>query len=201
MRVSINGRPAQDLGAGLERRLTVRKVMEVVEGVVLTPDEAVAQQTRRMKLIFGFVLGLAGVIGLGALAAIVASEPGDLPLVAAIFVALGAGLGFLVRYAYRASVVRTRARIDQMSALTAPGAAVRVDDTGLTVGTTLYAWSDLALDEVGVAEVSTNEGSSLYIDRLMLSSRGRSIDLDLLALKNGRHILNQTWRRMRAAVA
>jgi len=201
MRVSMNGKPFRELDPGLERRLAVRKTVEVAQGVVLTPDEAVAQATRGMKLLYGFALSLGAVISLGALGGVAVSEPGDLPLLVATVVVLWTGLGFLVRFVYRRNLVKVRARVDQMTALAEPGAPVRVDGKGLTVGAAVYGWPDLALDEVGVADASSGDGSYMFIERLMLSGGGRSIDLDVLGLKNGQDIVNQTWRRMRTPAA
>jgi len=201
MRVSIDGKPSGDLAPRLERELRVRKSMEVVEGLVLTPEAAVAQAVRNMKLLFGVVLGVGAAISLVVLIGTAVSERRDLLLFVPLVLVLWTGLGFLVRFAYRRNIGKARARIDQMSGLAAPGALVRVDGEGLTIGGARYGWPDLVLDEVGVANASAGDSSYVYIERLRLSAGGRSLDLDLLTLKNGRDILGQTWRRMRTPAA
>ena len=91
--------------------------------------------------------------------------------------------------------VEARAALPQLPA----GTAVRLDAAGLSVDGRLRAWSSLTIDEVRIRRRQGSESRVTYIERLVLSDGARAVPLDALFLSNGRAVLRQAWRQLRAA--
>jgi len=194
--VSINGKPAVELTAKLARQVRVLKGPAVVTGVARSPEETVEATRKGLLILYVGAGGLAGVIGAGALAAAAAYEPRDLVLAAPLYLAVGGVLWVLLRYVFRRNLAKAQARAEALAATLPAGAAVRIDDAGIGFAGRTVAWTDVGIDEVGVAVASSEDSTSYYVDRLVLSLGGRRLVLDMIAFKNGRDVVSQAWRRL-----
>jgi hypothetical protein len=194
LRVLVNGKPRGDLDARLERELRVKRVIAVAEGIVLTPEQALGNAKRRMTLLYGVAFGVAGLIVIAALIAAAAYEPRDLIVFVPLVLIMGVGLAVLLRFVWRrnvAAVVKRAAATD-----TAPGVPVRVEDAGLSIGAETFPWNAIAVDELGVVRISSEDSTTEAVDRLTLSSGGRVVVLDALTISNGAVVVGQAWRHL-----
>ncbi|HEY2709898.1 MAG TPA: hypothetical protein VGI95_17760 [Caulobacteraceae bacterium] len=196
--VSINGAPAVPLDAKLARNVRVKRVAEVVEGVVLNADQAVERAKRRMAILYTVAFGIAGAIALAGLLAAAAYEPSDLGLILPLVLVLSGGLGWAAWWAWRRNVAKAQARAEaslERARLAAPGVSVRVDAMGVSVGGTPYPWSGLTVQEIGVTVISVEDGTAEFVDRLTLSGGGRTLVLDSQVLSEPK-LVAQAWRRL-----
>jgi len=160
MRVLVNGKPVDGLDPKLERRLSVVRRRDSVEGVVLTADAIVAARARTMRILFGFLGGLC-VLTMGALLFAAAKEaPRDLPIVVALALLGALAIGSLMAFGYRRDLAKTAAGAGpRLARMAPPGTMIRVDDTGLTVGRQANPWPAVEVDALEITRVSGGEGA------------------------------------------
>jgi hypothetical protein len=185
-----------ELTAKLARQVRVRKGPAVVTGVARSPEETVEATRKGLLILYVGAGGLAALIGAGALAAAAAYEPRDLILVLPLYLVVAGFLWVLLRFVLRRNLAKAQARAEALAATLPAGAAVRIDDAGIGFGGRTIGWSEVGVDEVGVAVASTEDSTSYYVDRLALSLGGRKLVLDMIAFKNGRDVISQAWRRL-----
>jgi hypothetical protein len=200
MRVVVNGRPADQLEASIERQLVSGSPHARVEGAVMGADEAVAATARNLRILYGVLCGLAAVIMLGVLIGVGAYEPRDLVWLVPFVLLLGGGLGLFMRFTYRRNTGKVRQRaVEQLPRMPPTGAVVVVEADGLGIGQDRYAWSALAVGAIDVSATTFNDAPLNLIERLELEgAAGRPLVLDAVLISNGRAVVDEIWRRLRA---
>jgi hypothetical protein len=198
MRILLNGREVAALEPGLAARLKATPAFDLAEGMVLTSAQAVESAMGRLRVLYVVVLGIAGAIMLAALWMAASYEPSSLAMVLPVYLVLAGGLAFLVRFFWRRRAAQIEARVAALAglALGEPGAAVRVDPAGLTVGPAHFPWSVLQVEEVSVVATSFDESTVEFVERLNLASGGRTLVLDTVMLSDGRVIVSCAWRQL-----
>jgi hypothetical protein len=81
------------------------------------------------------------------------------------------------------------------------GTAIFLDAKGLSVGSDIFAWPSLAIDQVELTRASTSSGETStvihIVDRLSLSAGTKTIVLDRAMLHNGLLLVDNAWRKLR----
>jgi hypothetical protein len=199
MRVSVNGKPVEGLSPKLERRLTVRAADKpVIEGVVMTTDQAVGQVARGLKLLYGSACGVAAVIMIALIIGTASWEPGDLVLLIPVALVLAGALAALLIHVYRRNLAKTRRRAEATLPRMAPaGTPIRLDGAGLSVGAVAIPWPEVTIEAVEITGTSMNDEAISYIEWLALSGGGREVTLDCLLITSGRLVVDRAWLALR----
>lgn len=83
------------------------------------------------------------------------------------------------------------------------GTVLGIDAAALSVGPETYAWPMLALDTVALSSGSVASGETstpiLIVERLSVTARGKTFVLDRAMTENGMLLVDNAWRRLRAA--
>jgi hypothetical protein len=188
MQVTVNGKAVDHLEQVLERQLTSGRPRERTEGAVMTANQAVAATARGMRLLYGWTSGFAALLVV-------------LMLIGALL--LAAALAVLIRFVYRRTTAKVRVRAEQqLPRMPPPSAQVVVEASALGIDEDRYAWSALVVRALDVTASTFNDAPLSLIERLeLVGAGGRSIVLDASLIKNGRAVVDETWRRLREAGA
>lgn len=119
-------------------------------------------------------------------------------LVACIVIVLATlGVAFLI--ALRQSEKwREEARMSAAD-MPAPGTPVRIDDTGLTIGSVTTPWQSLKLASVSLRKVRSPNGQLFrryYVDQLLLDTEAGRVALDGAAITHGQHIVDAIFNKL-----
>ena len=204
MRILIDDKPVEALTRKQEKTLLLSKVQEAVKGRVLTPAEATAVfivQTKRWFMIVG-AIGL--VLMVGVLVAAVFGEPDNalffIPFGLALFGALVLFMKLLLRHRVK---VFTRKMAHRLEGLMPVGTVLAIDGVGLSVGPDIFAWPALAIDTVELSTGSMPSGDSsidiTLVERLSVAAGSKVFMLDRAMVENGTLLIDNVWRRLRAA--
>ena len=197
MRVVINGKPHDPLTPAQEKEINLFHDQPVVEGVVLSADEATRLYVRGVKRVFTVMTVLVLVLSIGI--ALVA-EPADRAIVFGAVGVCVAALALFYFISLRRRVSKWQADLERRRAgLASDGSAVRVDAAGLTVNGSSSAWSALAIDTVEFRRISSKRLTLYMFERLVVGSAAGPIALDVAMIGNGHFIVGTSWRRLRAA--
>ena len=197
MRVLIDGNVHEPLSPAEEQDVRQFSAEELVQGSVLSADEATSAQvgqTKRVLVIFWGIIAVAAA-GIASIA-----EPADLPVVlTAAVVAVGA-LGVFFAFMVRR---RTRSwRLDlprRLVGLAPADTAIGVTAAGVAVAGHIFPWS------TSPSSRSSWANSAPVTARCSPSSASRSagpgglVVLDPALMRNGHRIIGNAWRRMRLA--
>ena len=79
-----------------------------------------------------------------------------------------------------------------------PGTPVRIDDSGLTVGSTTTPWPALKLMRVNLRRVLRTYASfrRYYVEQLLLDVAGKRVVLDAAAITHGEEIADTIFNRL-----
>ena len=201
MQVMVNGAAVDRLEPELERQLTSGRPQERVEGEVMTADQAVDAAAANRRVLYGVTSGFAALVVVLALIGAASYEPRDLVLIVPLVLLLAAGLAGLMRFTYRRRTAKLRERAEQqLPRMPPPGALVFVEASALGIGEDRYLWDALVVQALDVTATTFNDAPLTLIERLELSGRaGRPVVLDAQLIKNGRAVVDETWRRLREA--
>jgi hypothetical protein len=199
MRMLMNGQAIAELSAKNHKTLSVSAERDVIEGAVMSVDDAVAAAGRNLRLIYGIVCGLAAVIFGAVLVFAAVSEPRDLIVLVPTGLILAAALAALVRFIYRRNLATTRTMLTpRLARMAPPGSPIRVDGAGVALAGSQAAWSDVVIESVEFRTISVSEGPDMtIIESLTVSCPGQSMVLDHGGLVNGRAIVDKAWLRLR----
>ena len=196
MRVVIGNKLSPDLTPKQMAAINPYREAARLSGKVMSEEEASAAfvgETRQLYAILAaivFVLTLA----IGLLAA-----PGDQIVVYSFIVAANILLWlFLFLLLRRRISTWTAAAGGRGLGLPPAGTTVTVDDQGLEVGGKLHAWPSLRIDQVNLADFTSRGNPYYLIERLSLATANEVVVLDAMMIGNGRPIVGNTWRRLRA---
>jgi hypothetical protein len=201
MRAFLNDREIAGLDQGLERSLGGRPSDGVLEAIAWSDVDSIRARSGELMLLLFGTSGLLALLLCVNLIVVALRAPQVLGYVAAAF---AGGAGFtagLVALLYVLMLGAHRRRVEARAALPQlpAGTAVRLDAAGLSVDGRLRAWSSLTIDEVRIRRRQGSESRVTYIERLVLSDGALAIPLDAVFLGNGRAVLRQAWRQLRAA--
>jgi len=204
MRVLVDDKPVDALTPKQERTFFLSKVQEEVKGRILTPVEATevfVAQTRQWYMIFGSI-GL--VLMVGVVIAGTVGEPNS-ALVFVLFAVLmfGALVLFLVLMLRHRVRVFSRKLAHRGEGLMPVGTVLAIDAKGLSIGPETFAWPMLAIDTVELSSGSLPSGDTttpiMIVERLAVSAGGKVFTLDRAMTQNGMLLVDNAWRRLRAA--
>jgi hypothetical protein len=204
MRVLVDDKPVDALTPKQERTFFLSKVQEEVKGRILTPIEATEvfiAQTRQWYMIFGSI-GL--VLMVGVVIAGVIGEPNS-ALIFILFAALLFGalvllLVLMLRHRVRVFSGRLAHRSEGLMPV---GTVLAIDGKGLSIGPEMFAWPMLVIDTVELSSGSLPSGDTttpiMIVERLAVSAGGKVFMLDRAMTQNGMLLVDNVWRRLRAA--
>jgi flagellar biosynthesis protein FliQ len=203
MRILIDDKPVETLTPKQEKTFFLAKVQEAVKGRILTPEEATAvfiAQTKQWFMIIG-AIGL--VLMVGILIAAVVGDPDNwlfIPFGLALFGALALFMKLMLRYRLK---VFTRKIAHRLEGLMPVGTVLAIDGAGLSVGPETFAWPTLAIDTVELSTGSLPSGDSstdiMLVERLSVAAGPKVFMLDRAMTENGMLLIDNVWRRLRAA--
>ena len=195
MRVLIGDKLQGPLTAAQEGDVSSVRNAERVEGNVLSAEAATAAYLGQTKLIYMILGGSTVVLTLGL--CLLADQQDQMMIFAAAIgcdLALGLFLIFLLRRRGKA----WKARLPQRAAGLPPvGTTIAVDTAGLVIGGRTFPWPSLRIDEVELAEFTSERRSVYFIERLLLGAGSEAIALDAAMIGKGRLVVGNVWRRMR----
>ncbi len=153
MRVVVDGKPHDPLTAAQEKEINLFRDQSVVEGIVLSADEATRLHVRGVKRTFVVMTALVLALSIGI--ALVADSADR----AIVFGGAGVCVAALALFYF----ISLRRRMSKWQAdlgrrrtnLASDGSVVRIDAAGLTVSGTCFAWSALAIDTVEFHRISS----------------------------------------------
>jgi hypothetical protein len=170
-------------------------------GAVLATIQSDADAGRRVARIGAaldvFLTGgaVVALIGAGAWQAL-AADDFDKPAVTTFLLAIAAILAvtaFIVRRRRAAWPAKLSSR---SKGLPSPGSEVSADETGLTVGSQVWLWADVGIDEVHVGSRAAGDGPTEYqIERLALDAAGAPLALDTFLMWGGQPVVDAVYWR------
>jgi hypothetical protein len=197
MRVVIDGKPHDPLTPVQEKEINLFRDQPVVEGVVLSADEATRLYVRGVKRTFAVMTALVLVLSIGI--ALVA-DPADRAIVFGWVGICVAALALFYFISLRRRMSKWQADLERRrTSLAAEGSVVRVDASGLAVSGISFAWSALAIDTVEFRRISSKRLTLYMFERLLIANPAGAIALDVAMIRNGHFIVGTAWRRLRAA--
>lgn len=198
MKITVNGKPRERLSAGHERVVQLKGAGNEAEGAVLPADEASrsyrAGTARTFTIMggFGVALGLA-ILG-GGLAA---AQSADRMMVILTGTASAAVVVAGARWRYsRALATWDRRLAERIAALPPAGTRVHVDADGVSVGVRRAEWSGLGIGEIELSEQTSENDSTITVDRLVLTAAAGPIVLDRHLMQNGGAIVESAYRKL-----
>jgi hypothetical protein len=204
MRILINDKPVSELTPKVEKSLMLAQVQTEVKARVRTPDEATQFYVRQTKLWFQILGGIAIVLMVVISIAGLSYEPRDAAvLIPVMLLIVGALILFMVLM-LRHRVRTWNSRLAHRSeGLPPAGTAIVLDDKALSVGADILRWPALAIDLVELSESSMESGDTTtpvhIIERLSLKAGATSVILDRAMIDNGLRLVDNVWRKARAA--
>jgi hypothetical protein len=197
MRVVIEGKPHDPFTPAQEKEINLFRDQPVVEGVVLSADEATRLYVRGVKRVFTVMTVLVLLLSIGI--ALVA-EPADRAIVFAWVGICVAALALFYFLSLRRRTSKWRADLRRRrTSLPAEGSVVRVDPANLAVSGNSVAWSALTIDTVEFRRISSKYRTLYMFEHLLIGSPAGPIALDVAMIGNGHFIVGTAWRRLRAA--
>ena len=198
MKITVNNKPREHLSAGNVRVVQLKSAAAEAEGAVLPANEASrsyrAGTARAFTIMggFGIALGLA-ILGGGLWVA----QPADRIMVILTGTASAAVVVAGARWRYtRALATWDRRLAERVAALPAAGTPVRVDDKGVTLGVHRAEWPALAISEIELTEQSSENDSTITVDRLVLNSAAGPIVLDRHLMQNGGALVETAYKKL-----
>lgn len=206
MRILIDDKPVDQLTPKQEGSFFLFKVQGQVQGRIFTSAEATEafiSQTKRWFTIFG-AIGL--VLMIGIVIAGVVGEPKSALVFILFALVMGGGLILFLAWILRRRMRVFSGRLEhRREGLLPVGTVLGIDAIGLSVGPEVFAWSMLALDTVELSSGTLPSGdtttSILIVERLSVMAGGKTFVLDRAMIENGALLVDNVWRRLRAATA
>jgi hypothetical protein len=203
MRVLINDKPVEALTPKQERDFMLSKVQQDVKAAVLTPAEANATyiaQTRRWFMILG---GIAIILMLAIAIAGLVGDPMDGTFIAVAALVIGGTFGLFMYWLLGHRIRTWKRKVQQRSeGLPPAGTAVFLDSKSLSIGAEIFAWPQLAIDQIELTQGSLSsdgQTTTIYVlERLSLSAGTKAIVLDRAMMQNGLLLVDNAWRKLRS---
>jgi hypothetical protein len=191
--VPVEGVPTRDL-----KNLSLGRDKPDVEAVLISADEALRRGRKSLAIRYGF---LGAIIVIVPPAGIVA-DPGDWMVIAPVVVAIWVFFAWFLPFLYRRKIGQFAARMETAILPAPAGSTVRADQAGLAIGGRSWAWSQLALESIGLTRRSTGgdtPSNETILQSLGLTADGATIQLDGNMLSTGNAVLDTIYRRLNPA--
>jgi hypothetical protein len=204
MRILINDKPVDALTPRQEKSFMLSRAEPEVKATVLTPAEATETYIAQTKCWLMILGGIAIVLMLAIAIAGLIGDPMDGTFIAVGVLVIG-GAFVLFMYLLLGRRVRTwhRKLQHRSEGLPPAGTAIFLDAKGLSVGAEIFAWPQLAIDQVELTRGSVTSGdqtSTIYIvERPSLTAGAKTIVLDRTMLQNGLLLVDNAWRKVRSS--
>jgi hypothetical protein len=204
MRILINDKAVDELTPKVVKSLMLSKVQSEVKARVRTPAEATEFYVSQTKRWFTILAGVAVVLMAAIAIAGLSYEPNDAPfLIVGMLVIVGALLLFMILL-LRHRVKTWNNKLQHRSEGLAPaGTAIFLDENALSIGSDILPWPSLVIDQVELSQSSVQSGDTStvvhVIERLSLKAGAKSFVLDRAMIENGLLLVDNAWRKLRAA--
>ena len=198
MQYLVDGKPVEGVPTRDVNNLRVAHERPEAEAVLISRDAALQRYKKLLKILYGF---LAVIIAL-APPGLAAADPHDWVILVPMVAVIWAIFAWFLPFMFRRKVGQFAARMNVTTLPAAPGTAVRVDQTGLTIGSKSWAWPLLSIDSIELTRSSTGGDyptSYAILQSLGLTAGGERIQLDGNMLSTGSAILDQIYRRLKPA--
>jgi|SRR3954470_706888 hypothetical protein len=204
MRIVVNDKPVEALTPRQESGFMLAKVLDDVRGTVLTAAEATEtyiRQTRRWFTILGSIaFALMAAIAIAG----IASDPREGGFIAIGVVIVGGAFLLFMFLLLRHRVRAWNARLAHRGEGLAPaGTEIALSPAGLAVGGDVHAWPSLEIDAVELTSGGLPSGDTsttmMVIERLSVAAGPKTVVLDRALMRNGILLVDNCWRRLRAA--
>jgi hypothetical protein len=203
MRILINDKPVEALTPRQEKSFMLSRAEQEVKAIVLTPTgatEAYVAQTKRLFLILGG-LAVVAMLGMAVAGPFIDPRDGGFIAVAALIIC---AVFVLFMYLLLGHRMRTwnRKLAHRGEGLPPAGTAIFLDAKGLSVGSDIFAWPSLIIDQVELtrSNATTGETSTVIhvVERLSHSAGTKTVVLDRAMLQNGLLLVDNAWRKLRS---
>lgn len=198
MQYLVDGKPVEGVPTRDVNNLRVAHERPEAEAVLISRDAALQRYKKLLKILYGF---LAVIIAL-APPGLAAADPHDWVILVPMVAVIWAIFAWFLPFMFRRKVGQFAARMNVTTLPAAPGTAVRVDQTGLTIGGKSWTWPLLSIDSIELTRSSTGGDyptSYTILQSLGLTAGGERIQLDGNMLSTGSAILDQIYRRLKPA--
>jgi hypothetical protein len=198
MQYLVDGKPVEGVPTRDVNNLRVAHERPEAEAVLISRDAALQRYKKLLKILYGF---LAVIIAL-APPGLAAADPHDWVILVPMVAVIWAIFAWFLPFMFRRKVRQFAARMNVTTLPAAPGTAVRVDQTGLTIGGKSWTWPLLSIDSIELTRSSTGGDyptSYTILQSLGLAAGGERIQLDGNMLSTGSAILDQIYRRLKRA--
>jgi hypothetical protein len=198
MKITVNGKPRDRLGAADLRAVETPAATAAADGAVLPPDEASRGYRAGLRRHFGIMAALGIALGLailiGGLAA--APSPDRIKVILTGTVCAGTVVAG-ARWQFNRALAAWTARLtERVAALPPAGTPVRVDTRGVGVGARAAQWPALALATLELTERNSEDSRTITVDRLVLANDGGPLVLDRHLMGNGAAIVDTAYCRL-----
>jgi hypothetical protein len=193
MRITINDRPTDALSDEQEKDVRLSREWAAVEGSVRDSEAAASRILARWRVVCIVFLVLVWLV-LYAVAA--TARPGDRAFLGTFSLAMAVAMPLVMGLVYYVKRERLYASLPERSrASPPPGTAIRVDGSGVAIGSRSAAWKDVAVDGVDFSLVTAPRGYRVYfIRRLHLRLDDVAFVLDRSLLSEGEAIVDAIYR-------
>jgi hypothetical protein len=201
MKIVMDGKTVERWGAAEERKLTLARDSDAVEGIILSADQVAAAAERMRRILYSVLILVVAVVFTAAGFGV---ESGDLWVILPVMALLALSLAAFMTFMFRRQMAKARLQVAEIGRAYAapPGSAVRANAQGLTLASHSMPWPTLSIANVDIENLSIGEdGNMRVIQRLSLVSGRSSITLFANGMKNGRAIIDKVWRELRKAQA
>jgi hypothetical protein len=191
LQTRIESGEIEQLTPKMHGKILLWSVVPQAEGVAV--DLGTAQRVHFLRSCNDVsLLVLAVMLGAAALFLVPRDE-----VVASIVIVL-ATLGTVALMAWFFSVRWREHAETVVGDMPAPGTPVRIDDSGLTIGSTTTPWQDLTLTRVNLRKARRSYASfrRYYVEQLVLDVGGKRVVLDAAAITHGQEIADTIFNRL-----
>ena len=170
MHAVIDGKPAAPLTAEQERCIRPSRPEKVAAGVMLSPDDATAAYISQTKWLFFIMGGLCLFVTSGVA---LLAEPSDRALTfgGAVVANLALAAFLFIVLQRRTAIWRSKLGLRMIGLM--PAGSQAGFDSGLRIGDRVLPWASLSIDQVELAEFTSQRTTVYTIERLLVDEPSR----------------------------
>jgi hypothetical protein len=193
MRITINDRPASGLSDDQERDVRLSREWSAVQGSVLDSGAAASGILLRWRIVCIVFLAL---VWLVLYLVVNGARSGDRAFLGTFGVAMAVLMPLVLGLVYYLKRERLYASLPERSRASPPtGTAIRVDGSGIAIGSSAAAWKEVVVDGVDFSRVTGARGyRAYYVRRLHLRLNDVPFVLDRSLLAEGEAIVDGVYR-------
>jgi hypothetical protein len=193
MRITINDRPASCLSDDQEEDVRLSREWSAVDGSVLDSGAAASRILFRWRIV---CIAFQVLVWLVLYVVVSGARSGDRAFLGTFGLAMAVLMPFVLGLVYYVKRERLYASLPERARASPPtGTAIRVDCSGIAIGSRTAAWKDVAVDGVDFSVVTGTRGyRAYYIRRLHLRLNDVPFVLDRSLLNEGEAIVDGIYR-------